>query len=248
MNKRKTAIVTGGASGIGQAVVERLVRDGWAVTIADVNEAGGVALTQRLKAAKGEVQFIHTDVRDESAVAAMVRQTIEVFGRLDAAVNSAGVPLSGQPIHEMSADDWSLCNDVNLRGMFFCLKHQIAAMWPNGRGAIVAVSSPAAVKALPRSAAYCASKAGVNGLVRAAAIDCAERNIRVNALMPGATMTPLARQAAASAPALSAKRLWPLDRWAEAEEIAAAAVWMISDETSFMTGTCVAVDGGMTAA
>ena len=110
------------------------------------------------------------------------------------------------------------------------------------------MSSPAAVKALPLSAAYCASKSGINGLVRAAALDCAERQIRVNALLPGATRTPLAQRAAAHTPQLSTHGTWPLRRWAEAHEIAAAAVWMISDDAGFMTGACMTVDGGMTAA
>jgi len=248
MKDQKAAIVTGGASGIGQATVERLVRDGWAVVIGDVNEEAGEALAKAIRAANGQALFVRTDVRDEAAVETLVRRTVEAFGHLDGAVNSAGVPQSGSPIYDMSEADWNLCNDVNLRGMFFCLKHQIRAMWPNAHGAIVAVSSPAGVKALANSAAYCASKAGVNGLVRAAALDCAERNIRINALMPGATLTPLAQKAIASAPLLSAKKLWPMDRWGTPEEMGAAAVWMISDDASFMTGACMAVDGGMTAA
>jgi NAD(P)-dependent dehydrogenase (short-subunit alcohol dehydrogenase family) len=248
MEKTRAAIVTGGASGIGLATVERLVRDGWAVTIADIGTVAGEALAERLRGAGGQVQFVHTDVRHESAVQAMVERSIEAFGRLDGAVNSAGVPQSGRLIHEISADEWNHSIEINLRGMFFCLKHQIAAMWPNGRGAIVALSSPAANKALPGSAAYCAAKSGINGLVRAAAIDCAARNIRVNALLPGPTLTPLAIHAGAKSEFPPDARICPLARWGEPAEIAAVAAWMLSDDASFMTGACVAADGGMLAA
>lgn len=246
MSGRKAVIVTGGASGIGKATVERLLREGWAVTIADVNSADGEAIAKRHSSTGAAVQFIHTDVREEAAVEAMVRRTVDAFGSLDAAVNCAGVAVAGQPIHLLSAEDWNRCNDINLRGMFFCLKHEIAAMWPNKRGAIVAISSPAGLKALPVSAAYCASKSGINGLVRAAALDCGQQNIRVNALLPGATLTPMAQISAEKAPQI--KGSWPMGRFAQPEEIAAAAVWMISDDASFMTGSCVTADGGMTAA
>lgn len=246
MNKQKTVIVTGGASGIGKAAVERLIRDGWAVTIADVNVAEGEVLAARHSANGAKVQFIRTDVREEPAVEAMVRRTIEAFGPLDAAINCAGIAMAGKPIHLIDAADWNLCNDINLRGMFFSLKHEIAAMVPHKRGAVVAVSSPAGLKALPDSAAYCASKSGINGLVRAAALDSAQHNIRVNALLPGATLTPMAKISAEKAPQI--KGSWPMGRFAQPEEIAAAAVWMISDEASFVTGACWTADGGMTAA
>jgi len=246
MSARRVAIVTGGASGIGKAVAERLARDGWAVTIADVNRQAGEDLARTLAAEGGEALFACTDVSDEGAVTAMVARTVATFGRLNGAVNCAGIPQNGQPIHEMSLDHWDRLNAVNLRGMFLCIKHEARTMWEKG-GAIVAVSSPAGLKALPNSAAYCATKSGVDGLVRAAALDCAKQNIRINALLPGATLTPLARQAAAGDPALLKAGNWPLGRWAEPEEIAAAAAWMISPDASFVTGASIAVDGGMLA-
>lgn len=244
--RSKVAIVTGGASGIGKAVVERLVRDGWAVAIADIDGKAGAAVAQTAAAAGGDAIFIATDVSDEAAVAAMVARTEEKFGRLDGAVNCAGIPQNGQAVHEMDVEHWDRLSAVNLRGMFLCIKHEVRAMWNEG-GAIVAVSSPAGTKALPNSAAYCATKSGIDGLVRAAAVDCAKRNIRINALLPGATLTPLAKEAAAKDPALLAAGNWPLGRWAEPEEIAAAAAWMISPDATFMTGASIAVDGGMTA-
>ena len=246
MSGRRIAIVTGGASGIGKAVAERLARDGWAVMIADVNREAGEALARTLVAQGGDALFIETDVSNEAAVAAMVARTVEAFGPLDGAVNCAGIPQNGQPVHEMSVEHWDTLSAVNLRGMFLCIKHEARAMWDRG-GAIVALSSPAGMKALPNSAAYCATKSGIDGLVRAAAVDCAKQNIRINALLPGATLTPLAKQAAAGDPALLEAGNWPLGRWAAPEEIAAAAVWMISPDATFMTGASIAVDGGMLA-
>lgn len=178
-------------------MVERLVRDRWAVAIADVNEKLGAEMARTLSAAGGETIFIATDVSDEAAAAAMVARTMQTFGRLDGAVNCAGIPQNGQPVHEMSVEHWDRLSAVNLRGMFLCIKHEARAMWDKG-DAIVAVSSPAGTKSLPNSAAYCATKSGIDGLVRAAAVDCAKRNIRINALLPGAILTPLAKQAAAA--------------------------------------------------
>ncbi|MDX2276908.1 MAG: SDR family NAD(P)-dependent oxidoreductase [Hyphomonadaceae bacterium] len=247
MNLR-AAIVTGGASGIGKACVEMLAARGWAVTIADLGVDAGQSLAQDIRGKGGSAQFVRTDVSDENAVRDLVRASAAAHGPLAAAINCAGVPQAAKPIHEMSVEEWDHCNNVNLRGMFFCLKYQVAAMWPHERGAIVAVSSAAAVKGLPNSSDYCAAKAGVNGLVRGAALDCAERNIRVNALMPGATATPLAARSTASNPGLAKTRVRPMNRMADPSEIAGAAVWLVSDESTFATGAAFAVDGGMTIA
>jgi len=225
-----------------------LAARGWAVTIADLGADSGQALAEAIRAKGGKAQFVRTDVADEGSAQAMVRASEEAHGPLWGAINCAGVPQAAKPVHEMSLSEWDLCNNVNLRGMFLCIKYQVAAMWPHERGAVVAVSSAAAVKGLPNSADYCAAKAGVNGLVRGAALDCAERNIRINSLMPGATATPLAARSTASNPDLSKTRVRPMNRMAAPEEIAGAAVWLISDESTFATGAAFAVDGGMTIA
>lgn len=244
----RAAIVTGGASGIGKATAELLAGRGWAVAIADVNEAEGRAIADRITAAGGEAIFVLTDVRDEDAVRHLVNQSVESFSRLDGAVNCAGVAASTKRIHEMEAGDWDRCLDINLRGMFLCMKYQIDAMRASGGGAIVAISSAAAQVGSSHSAEYCASKAGILGLVRGAACDCAKYNIRVNAVLPGATDTPLAAAAMGKTADLANYRSWPLARFARAEEIASAAVWLLSDEATFATGACIPIDGGMTAA
>jgi len=244
----KTAIVTGGASGIGKATAELLAAGGWAVAIADIDEAEGSAVAHRIAAAGGDAIFVLTDVRDEGSVRHLVGQCVETFGKLDGAVNCAGVAASAKRIHEMEAGDWDRCLDINLRGMFLCFKHQIDAMRASGGGAIVAISSAAAHVGSSNSAEYCASKAGILGLVRGAACDCAGDNIRVNAVLPGATDTPLAAAAMEKTADLANYRGWPMARFARPEEIASAAVWLLSDEATFATGACIPIDGGMTAA
>ena len=244
----KSVIVTGGGSGIGAATARLLARQGWRVTVADRDVAGGTATTDAIVAEGGTAQFVATDVAEEDSVRALVAQAVAAYGHLDAAINSAGVGQRGQPIWELDAAAWDRGLDINLRGMFLCLKHQIAAMLPQGAGAIVAVSSAAATKGLISSADYCAAKAGVTGLVRAAAVDCAPRGIRVNALLPGATMTPLAERSSAETPGLAGTLRVPVERMASPEEIAGTAAWMISDAASYVTGASIAADGGLSIA
>lgn len=245
MTERKSVIVTGGGSGIGKAAAVLLAQGGWAVTVADRDADGGAGVVEEILTAGGIAQFVRTDVADESSVVHMVERAVAAYGHLDAAINSAGIPQRGLSIRDLDAESWDLCNTVNLRGMFLCLKHEVAAMWERRRGAIVAISSAAATKGLVNSADYCAAKAGITGLVRGAAVDCAPQGIRINALLPGATMTPLATRSSASTPNLSGTLKWPIGRMAEPEEVAEAAIWLISDTSSYMTGASVAVDGGM---
>ncbi|MET0984288.1 MAG: SDR family oxidoreductase [Steroidobacteraceae bacterium] len=245
MTTHRSVIVTGGASGIGKAAAQLLARAGDAVTIADLDVTAGEQLARNIASVGGRAQFVRTDVTNEENVRAMVARAVSTFGKLDAAINSAGVPQRGRPLHELTAEDWDFCNGINLRGMFLCLKHEIAAMLGTG-GAIVAVSSAAAVKGLINSTDYCASKAGVTGLVRGAAVDYAEAGIRINALLPGGTDTPLAHRSSAANPKVAQQVRIPVGRLATPEEIAASAVWMISDQASYMTGACVVIDGGMT--
>jgi NAD(P)-dependent dehydrogenase (short-subunit alcohol dehydrogenase family) len=243
----RSVIVTGGASGIGQAVVERLASDGCALTIGDINAEAGERLAAALKdAGVAAVQFVRADMSEEASVAGLVDAAVEAFGRLDGAVNAAGLPPSRKTLHELERAEWARNLEVNLSGMFYCLKHQIAAMLRNDSGgAIVAVSSASALKGMPQTAEYSASKAGVTGLVRAAAVDYAQHRIRINALLPGATNTPLVALARARNPDVPPMGV-PMGRMAEPAEIAAMAAWLVSDEASYVTGQCMTVDGGMT--
>ena len=241
-------MVTGGASGIGRACVEILSARGWRVAIVDYDGAEAKALADTLTERGRSALGIAADIKNEKEVAIAVEECVTAFGSLDGAINSAGVKQSGKSVSELSAEEWDSVTGVNLRGMFFSIKHQSRVMAKKRQGAIVAISSAAALKGLVNSADYCAAKAGVCGLVRAAAIDCASRNVRVNALLPGATDTPLARASTASTPKLAGTLQRPLGRMAEPEEVAAAAVWLISDEASYVTGATICVDGGMTIA
>ncbi|MFW2829213.1 SDR family NAD(P)-dependent oxidoreductase [Sphingomonas sp. ID0503] len=244
MAQAKSAIVTGGASGIGKACVEGLAAQGWAITIADRNEEGE-AIAAAIRDAGGQAQFVTVDVSEEASVRAMVEAATGAYGQLHGAINCAGIAGCSKPIHEIAVEEWDRVHRINLRGMFFCLKYQIAAMWPYSEGSVIAVSSAAAVKGLPWSSDYCGSKAGVDGMVRGAAMDCAEQNIRVNAILPGATVTPLAMNSSNANPALAKTRTRPMGRMADPSEIASAAIWLLSDGATFTTGISMPVDGGM---
>jgi 2,5-dichloro-2,5-cyclohexadiene-1,4-diol dehydrogenase 1 len=244
--KGKSVMVTGGGSGIGRAAVEILCQAGACVTVADLNEEGGKAVAIGAGGGPGQARFVRADVSNEDSVKELVTAAVHTYGRLDAAINAAGVVQHWKRIHEISAAEWDFVLNVNLRGMFFCLKHQIAAMLESGGGAIVAIASIAANLGLPMSGEYCASKAGVMGLVRAAATDYAKAGIRVNALLPGSTHTPMVERALATKPKeLGGPIAVPSGRMAEPVEIANGAVWMISDEASFMTGSSITLDAGL---
>jgi len=244
--KGKSVIVTGGGSGIGRAAVELLCEAGALVTVADLNEQGGNAVVAALGGPQGRAQFVRTDVSREDSVQALVAAALARYGRLDGAINAAGVLQHWKRVADLTAAEWDFVCNVNLRGVFFCLKHQIKAMLETGGGSIVAIASIAANLGFPMSGEYCASKAGVMGLVRAAATDYARANIRVNALLPGSTSTPMVERALATKPAeLGGPISVPSGRMADPKEIANGALWMISDAASFMTGSSLTLDAGM---
>jgi len=247
MTEKRSIIITGGASGIGKAAVELSAERGWSVTIADRNPAGANLAADIVKAG-GQAQFVDTDVSSEASVKVLVDAAVAAYGQLHSAINCAGIVGCSKPIHEVDVGHWDKVNAINLRGMFLCLKYQVAAMWPYKTGAIVGVSSAAALKGLPWSSDYCASKAGIDGMIRGAAIDCAEQGIRINALLPGPTSTPLAASSSGANPALAKTRIRPMERMADPREIAEAAVWLVSDAASFVTAIAMPVDGGMVAA
>lgn len=244
MTRQRSAIVTGGASGIGRACVEGLAGSGWAITLADLNP-DGETLAEEIRAKGGQAQFIATDVSDAGQVRTLVEKAVSRFGQLHGAINCAGIVGVSKPVHEIEPEEFDRIVAINLRGMFLCVKYQAAAMLPHKEGSIVAVSSAASIKGLPWSSDYCASKSGIDGLVRGAAMDYAEDNIRVNALLPGATITPLAMNSSTANPALGKTRTRPMGRMADPAEIAAAAIFLVSPAASFVTGISMPVDGGM---
>ena len=243
----KSVIVTGGASGIGLATVSLLVKEGCKVVIADVNaEAAGSAVAALKGAGSYDPISVIADVSNESDVKHMIKVCIETFGRLDGAVNGAAVMSQGKTVDILDVEEWDRCYAINARGVFLCVKHQIRAMLETGGGSIAAISSLAAIYGVPVSPEYCSSKAAVAGLVRNVAIDFAKSGIRINAVLPGATWTPMVAEQVSRDPAFEefSKRL-PLGRYAEPDEIANGIAWLISDQSSYVTGTNFTIDGAL---
>ncbi|MFW2828755.1 SDR family NAD(P)-dependent oxidoreductase [Sphingomonas sp. ID0503] len=243
----KSVLVTGGGSGIGRAVALLLAESGSRVTVADRTAEAAEAVAREIRDAGQVAEAVTADVSSEDDVRAMV-EAAGRLGPLTGAVNAAGVPQVGKLLHEVDLAEWDRCHGVNLRGLFLCNKYEVAAMLAAGGGSIVNIASTAAMVGFPNGAEYCASKAGVMGLVRGGAIDYATKGIRINAVLPGGTLTPMLKGAMALdrglEPALAA--VHPMNRFGQPEEIAAAARFLISDEASFVTGASYAVDGGHT--
>ncbi len=242
----KVALVTGAASGIGRATALLFAREGARVLVADVDASGGEATCAAIAGAGGEARFVRTDVTREAEVAACVRAAVDHFGRLDCAVNNAGITGGGGAIPDLDLELWNRTLAVNLTGVFLCLKHEIPVMRGQGGGAIVNVASGAGLIGVPGLPHYCASKHGVLGLTKTAALENARSGVRVNALCPGSTDTPLLRGAMAADPRLEKMVLStiPGGRLGRPEEIAEAAVWLCSDRASWVTGESMLVDGG----
>ena len=242
----KVAIVTGAASGIGLSTAKRFAIEGASVVMVDVSEQSGKKEAESIRANGGECEFVCADMRSHEDVRRMVKHTIERYGKLDAAFNNAGVPGQCTNVVDCSEDDWDFVSDVNLKGVWLCMKYQIPHMIDNGGGAIVNTASEAANSPAPNMASYVATKAGVIGLTRSAALDFASKNVRVNALVVGPTRTPMLTWGESEA-GLNAdfRNSLPMGRVGRAEEQSDAVLWMCSDESSFVTGAKVNVDGGL---
>ncbi|MCB1668196.1 MAG: SDR family oxidoreductase [Porticoccaceae bacterium] len=247
--KDKTYIVTGGASGVGEAGVTLLAQAGANVVIADLNEEKAENLCASLAAGPGSVTFTKTDVANEDSVINMVNTTVETYGSLDGAFNNAGYPQSSKVAADLSLEEWNKCVGINLTGVFLCIKHELRAMLKSGGGSIVNTASAAGVVAFPQSTEYAAAKHGVCGLTKAVAIDYSSQNIRVNAILPGAIATPMLLEKVAEVPELKTylESVHPIGRFGQPEEIAQMAIWLLSDLASFVTGSCLSVDGGYVA-
>lgn len=241
----KVALVTGGASGIGRASALAFAREGARVVLCDLDADAGEATAAAIRGLGGVATFQAADVSSEPDVEALVRHALEVHGRLDCAHNNAGITGAAGPLHEIDLAGFEHTLAVNLRSVFLCMKHELRAMLSQGAGAIVNTSSGAGIVAAPGLAPYCASKHGILGLTRTAAAENARRGIRVNAICPGSTDTPMLRAAIGRDPALE-KRVSAAQggRLASAEEVAEAAVWLCSNRASFVSGESLVVDGG----
>jgi NAD(P)-dependent dehydrogenase (short-subunit alcohol dehydrogenase family) len=241
----KVAIVTGGSAGIGRATALAFAGQGAAVLIADIDPRGEKVAAE-IEEQGGRAVFQHTDVSEPGDVERMVATTLERFGRLDYAFNNAGIEGTPSPVHESSPDNWHRTIAVNLTSVWLCMRAEIPAMLAGGGGAIVNCSSVAGLVGFPGMSAYVASKHGVVGLTKTAALEYATEGVRVNAVCPGVIATEMIdRFTQGSADALAnLTASEPMGRLGTSEEIASAVLWLCSDGASFTTGQALAVDGG----
>jgi NAD(P)-dependent dehydrogenase (short-subunit alcohol dehydrogenase family) len=255
----KFALVTGGASGIGQATALLFAREGAVVAVADLNEQCAEATANSIRSQGGQASAYHLDVTDEAAWDDFAATLLRAWPRLDVVVNSAGVAFSKQ-VADMSLAEWERVLAANLTGVFLGTRFAIRAMKSQRRGNIVNVSSTAGLRAIPGASAYCVSKTAVCMLTRVAARECAQNGwqIRVNAVLPGGVKTPIWRQLDFWEETVNQwggeEEVWhflggsvPLRRYAEPEEVARAILYLISDEAAYVTGTGLVIDGGYTA-
>ena len=235
----RVALITGAASGIGRASALAFASAGASVALVDVDADGLAETAAAARKAGSRAEVLAADVTDLEAVTAAVGRAVQVFGRLDAAHNNAGVPGPYVPLDEYSEEDFLRVLQVDLAGVWRCMRAEIRQMRGQGSGAIVNTSSMLGAAAMPDNGAYIAAKHGVHGLTRAAAVELGGTGIRVNAIAPGVTRTGMT-----SAVSDELLRAVPLGRIAEPEEIAAVAVWLCSPEASYITGSVLVADGG----
>ena len=246
--KGQVALVTGAASGMGLDTARAFARAGAAVTLTDVSEAALKQAVDEITATGGKAIGVVCDVADEAQIAAMVERTVATFGRLDAAFNNAGIQIPASEIADQSIEDYDRISAINQRGVWACMKHELAQMRKQGSGAIVNCSSIGGLTGRAMIAAYHGTKHGVIGLTRSAALEYATRGVRVNAVCPGTIDTPMVSSMLDKG-MLSMDDLLrdlPMKRLGRGEEIADAVLWLCSSGSSFVTGQALAVDGGFT--
>ena len=248
----KSALVTGGASGIGRATALAFAREGARVAVADILEEAAQSTVTEIEAMGGQALAIACDVTDDDAVKAMIAATVDAYGSLDCAFNNAGIApyqvnAGGQKIADVAPEAWRRLIDVNLTGVWLCLRHEVAQMRAQGSGGVIInTASILGLVGSATSSAYVAAKHGVVGLTKTAAADHAEDNIRVNAVCPGYIETQMTEETMRRRGGRILARV-PMARMGKAGEIAEAVVWLCSPKASFVTGVSWAVDGGYTA-
>jgi NAD(P)-dependent dehydrogenase (short-subunit alcohol dehydrogenase family) len=242
----KVALVTGGASGIGRATALAFARARAKVVVADIAVAAGRETIRMIEEAGGDAVFVRTDVSQADEVEALIKQALEAYGRVDCAVNNAGVIGEMAPTAKCTEENFDQVIGTNLRGTWLCMKHEITHMLERGGGVIVNMSSVSGIRGLPDFPAYAASKAGILQLTRTATLEYAKAGIRINAICPGTIDTPMVAGVVGARPELEQEflALHPMGRIGKPEEVAQAALWLCSDAASFVTGHALAVDGG----
>ncbi len=246
----KSIIITGGSTGIGRATAQRCAAEGAAVTVADLNDADGESLVAEISAAGGRAQYVHTDVTVSADVQTMIKRAVDAYGRLDGAFNNAGIEGNFTSIVKMTEAEYDLTVKVDMKGVWLCVKYQIEQLLKQGSpGSIVNTASVAGLVGTRGGSAYCAAKHGVVGLTKCAALEYGRKGIRVNAVCPGVIETPMLERMTSETGIVHQALIdqEPIGRLGEAREIGAAVVWLLSDQSSFVTGIAMPVDGGYTA-
>lgn len=240
----KVTLVTGAASGIGRASARALSQAGARVVVADRDESGGKETVKLIEAAGGEAVFHRVDIAKCDEVDALIAAIVARYGRLDCAFNNAGAEAPQMAFHETLESDWDRCVAINLKGAWACMKAELRQMVTQSEGGVIVnTSSLGGLIAVPDNCAYAAAKHGVIGLTKTAAVEYAKRSIRVNAICPGITRTPMIERLIAEKPDLFQKILPPMGRAGEPEEIAGLVVFLCSSAASFINGQAIAVDG-----
>lgn len=243
----RIAFVTGAGSGIGRATAKLFASRGHAVALVDMNEAGGRETEAAIRGAGGECQFIQCNVADDDSVKSAVDQAVAAYGRIDAAFNGAGIDGEGGKLTaECSLENWDRVIGVNLTGVWNCLRHEINAMLKTGGGAIVNCASSAGIRGAAYCGVYSASKHGVVGLTKTAALEYASQGIRINAVCPGMIETPMTQKPGMGEIIDQLVAVSPLQRIGQPQEIGAAVWWLCSEDATFVHGQAIVVDGAIT--
>jgi NAD(P)-dependent dehydrogenase (short-subunit alcohol dehydrogenase family) len=247
MTTQKVAIITGGSSGIGRAIAVALAKEEVKITVAARRTKEGEETVRLVKEAGSDGLFVKTDVANEDDVRALVEKTVKTYDRLDYAFNNAGMEETTTPLIEQTSNVFDQIMNVNVKGVWLCMKYEIPQMIRNGAGAIVNTSSGAGVIGIPQTPIYVASKHAVLGLTKSAAIEYAKSGIRINAIAPGVVETEMIERAAEHNKQFieTLKSITPIGRTGDPQEIANAVVWLLSDKASFVLGHTLLVDGGI---